>query len=64
MITKTKFWKAVRKAMREQARSKLITEKVMEKIKLSKEQKKRISEVVNRYMRIQRNKLFRKLMFK
>ncbi len=37
---------------------------VMEKIKLTKEQKKEISEIVNRYMRIQRNKLFRKLMFK
>ena len=33
MITKTKFWKAVRKALREQARSKIITEKEMEKIK-------------------------------
>ncbi len=37
---------------------------VMDKIKLTKEQKKRISEIVNRYMRIQRNKFFRKLMFK
>ena len=29
-----------------------------------KDQKKRISEIVNRYMRIRRNKFFRKLMFK
>ncbi len=35
---------------------------VMEKIRLTKEQKKRISEVVNRYMRIQRNRFFRKLL--
>ena len=42
----------------------LNTKKVMEKIKLSKEQKKEISQIVNRYMRIQRNKFFRKLMFK
>jgi len=37
---------------------------VMEKTKLTKEQKKEISQIVNRYMRIQRNKFFRKLMFK
>ena len=37
---------------------------VMEKIKLTKEQKKEISEIVNRYMRIQRNKFFRKLLFR
>jgi len=34
----------------------------MDKIRLTKEQKKRISEVVNRYMRIQRNRFFRKLL--
>ena len=37
---------------------------VMEKIKLTKGQKKEISEIVNRYMRIQRNKFFRKLLFR
>jgi len=37
---------------------------VMEKTKLTKEQKKEISQIVNRYMRIQRNKFFRKLMLK
>jgi len=34
----------------------------MDKIRLTKEQKKRISEVVNRYMRIRRNRFFRKLL--
>lgn len=37
---------------------------VMVKVKLTKEQKKRISEIVNRYMRMQRNRFFRKLIFK
>ena len=33
MITKTKLWKTIRDALRENARSQSITEKVMQKIK-------------------------------
>jgi len=33
MITKTKFWKVVKLALQDNARSNIITEKVMKKIK-------------------------------
>ncbi len=33
MITKTEFWKAIKLALQDNARSNIITEKVMKKIK-------------------------------